>query len=256
MPPPFPGMNPYLEREVVWHDFHERFLILGAGIIGAQVRPDYVVRVDDHVFIDESPDEPRRALGRADLGIARAVPAIEHEPDVAVLEAPTRIRVPPTDFTREIFLEVIDRRSREVVTVIELLSPSNKRKSGVNRAQYLAKRAALLASRTHLVEIDLLRGGEPMPGEDRPDCCYSVLVSRAEERPDAGFWPLAMADRLPIIPIPLRSPHPDARLDLQELLHRVYDEAGYEYDIYDGPPAPPLTEAQTAWAAPFLTAGE
>lgn len=256
MPSPFPGMNPYLEREVVWHDFHERFLIFGAGIIGAQVRPDYVVRVDDHVFIDEPVDEPRRAVGRADLGIARTIPAVEHEPDLAVLEAPARIRVPQVDITREVFLEVIDRRSREVVTVIELLSPSNKRKSGVNRLQYLAKRTALLASRTHLVEIDLLRGGEPMPGEDRPECCYSVLVSRVEERPDAGFWPLAMADRLPTIPIPLRPPHPDARLDLQELLNRVYDEAGYEYDIYDGPPVPPLTEAQTEWAAPFLPADD
>ncbi len=253
MPSPFPGMNPYLEREVVWHDFHERFLILGAGIIGAQVRPDYVVRVDDHVFVHELPEEPRRPSGRADLGITRTRPAeVEAERGVAVLEAPTRIRVPPLDVTREVFLQVVDRRSREVVTVIELLSPSNKRKGGVDRAQYLAKRAALLASRAHLVEIDLLRGGEPMPGEDRPDCCYSVLVSRVEERPDAGFWPLALADRLPVIPIPLRAPHPDARLDLQALLHRVYDEAGYEYDIYDGPPVPPLTEVQAAWAAPFL----
>lgn len=186
MPSPFPGMNPYLEREVVWHDFHERFLIFGAGIIGAQVRPDYVVRVDDHVFIDEPADEPRRAVGRVDLGIARTIPAVEHE---AVLEAPARIRVPQVDITREVFLEVIDRRSREVVTVIELLSPSSKRKSGVNRLQYLAKRTALLASRTHLVEIDLLRGGEPMPGEDRPECCYSFWSAGSRSGPTPAFGP-------------------------------------------------------------------
>ncbi len=212
MPSPFPGMNPYLEREIAWHDFHERFLILGAGLIGSQVRPNHVVRIDDHIFVHEH--------------LA----------------------------TREVYLEILARHSREVVTVVELLSPSNKRKSGADRTPYLSKRRTVLASRAHLVEIDLLRGGEAMPGEDRPVCCFSVLVSRAEERPDAGFWPLGLSDPLPVIPIPLHAPHADATLDLQELLHRVYDEAGYEYDIYDGPPQPPLNEDDATWSRQFVPA--
>jgi hypothetical protein len=171
-----------------------------------------------------------------------------------VLDAPARIRVPQADVTREAYLEIIDRHSREVVAVIELLSPSKKRRSGPDRAQYLAKRTNGLASQTHLVEIDLLRGGEAMPGEDRPECSYSVLVSRVEDRPDAGFWPLGLSDRLPVIPIPLRAPHADASLDLQVLLNRVYDEAGYEYDIYDGPPQPALTAEENAWAKNFIPA--
>lgn len=255
MPSPFPGMNPYLERDIAWHDFHERFLILGAGIIGAQVRPNYVVRVDDHIFVHELPDEPRQPTGRADLSIA-PTPRQAAPPggEVAVLEAPARIRVPQGEVTREAYLKILDRHSREVVTVVELLSPSNKRKSGTDRAQYLAKRRNVLASRTHLIEIDLLRGGEAMPGEDRPECSYSVVVSRVEDRPDAGFWPLALSDRLPVIPIPLRAPHADASLDLQELLHRVYDEASYEYYIYDGPPHPSLNAEEEAWAKTFLPA--
>lgn len=208
MPSPFPGMNPYLERDIAWHDFHKRFLILGAGIIGAQIRPDYIVRVDDHIGMP--------------------------------LEA---------------YLSIIDRQSREVVTVVELLSPANKQKSGPDRVQYLARRDAVLASQASLVEIDLLRGGEPMPGEPRPSCAYSVLVSRPGERPDSGFWPLELSGRLPVVPIPLRSPRPDASLDLQALLHRVYDEAGYEFYIYDGPPQPALTPEEAAWAEPFLAQG-
>lgn len=253
MPSPFPGMNPYLERDIAWHDFHERFLILGAGLIGAQVRPNYVVRVDDHLFVHELPDEPRRTSGRADLAITPTPRRVEPPGGaVAVLDAPNRIRVPQGEVTHEAYLEILDRHTREVVTVVELLSPSNKRKGGTDRAGYLAKRRNVLASRSHLVEIDLLRGGEAMPGEDRPDCVYSVLVSRVEERPEAGFWPLGLADRLPVIPIPLRAPHPDATLDLQALLHRVYDEAGYEYDIYDGPPQPALNAEEAAWARPFI----
>jgi hypothetical protein len=26
MPSPFPGMNPWLEQDALWHDFHQRFL--------------------------------------------------------------------------------------------------------------------------------------------------------------------------------------------------------------------------------------
>jgi len=248
-------MDPYLERDIVWHDFHERFLILGAGVIGAQVRPNFIVRVDDHIYVHELPDAPRLLAGRADLAITPAPRPASPSGDVAVIEPPTRLRVPPVDVTREAYLEIVDRHSREVVTVIELLSPSNKRRGGVDRAQYLAKRATVMESRTNLVEIDLLRGGEPPPVEDRPDCCYSVLVSRVDERPDVGFWPIALADRLPIVPIPLHPPHPDARLDLQELLDRVYDEAGYEYYIYDGPPHPSLSEREAAWARPFVPVG-
>jgi hypothetical protein len=159
--------------------------------------------------------------------------------------------LPVVDVAREAYVEIRDRHSQELVTVLELLSPSNKR-SGPDREQYLAKRGQILSSPAHLVEIDLLRGGEPMPSEDRPTCTYSVLVSRAEERPLAGFWPLGLRERLPAIPIPVRPPHPDATLDLQELLHRVYEEAGYEYYIYQGAPQPPLATEDAVWARPFV----
>lgn len=251
MPSPFPGMNPFLERSTVWHDCHERFLILGAGVIGAQVRPNFIVKIDEHVYVRELPDEPRRFAGRSDLGISPTRSRAATAEGVAVIEAPARIRMTAVDVERETFLEIRDRDSMEVVTVIELLSPSNKRK-GPDRDQYLAKRAQMLASPAHLVEIDLLRVGDPMPGEDRPSCSYSVTVSRAEERPEAGFWPIGLRDPLPGIPIPLRSPHPDAMLDLQALLHRVYDEAGYEFYVYDGVPEPPLSPDDTAWARQFL----
>ena len=64
----------------------------------------------------------------------------------------------------------------------------------------------------------------------------------------AGFWPVGLRDRLPEIPIPLRPPHPDARLDLQEILHRIYDGAGYAYDICEGSPSPTLSPDDDAWA--------
>src|SRR4051794_37770421 len=138
MPSPFPGMNPYLEQEDVWHDFHERFLPTAAEVIGAQVQTGYIVKIDEHVYVHE---------------------------------------LSAVDIESEAFLEIRDRRSRVLVAVVELLSPLNKRK-GPDHAQYLAKRRQILASSAHLVEIDLLRGGTTMPIEDRPPCTYSVMVSR------------------------------------------------------------------------------
>jgi hypothetical protein len=251
MPSPFPGMNPYLEQDDAWHDFHERFLPLVADLLVTQVRPNYIVKIDEHVYVHEIPPEPRRFLGRADFAVVRRPLPVEPRPGVGLLEAPAHVGLPALDVERLAFVEVRDRRSRELVTVVELLSPSNKR-LGSDRDQYLAKREQILGSSAHLVEIDLLRGGKPMPVLDRPDCDYSVLVSRVNQRPDAGFWPIRMRSHLPEIPIPLRAPDADARLDLQAILHRLYDAAGYEDYIYGGDPDPPLAQEDLAWARTFV----
>lgn len=254
MPSPFPGMNPYLEQEDAWHDFHERFLPAAAEVIGAQVQPHFIVKIDEHVYVHERPAASRRWLGRADLGITPTRTEGEPAPALGLIEAPVSIKLPAVDIEREAYLEVRDRRSRELVTVVELLSPANKR-AGPDREQYLTRRRRVLASPAHLVEIDLLRGGAPMPPEVRPSGAYSALVSRVEDRPAAGLWPIGLRDRLPTIPIPLRPPHPDARLDLQAILHRVYEAAGYHFYIYDNPPSPALAPDDAAWCRSLLPPG-
>ena len=247
MPSPFPGMNPYLEQDALWHDFHLRFLPALSARLVPQVVPKYIVMLEEHLYVHELPPGPGHLLGRADLSVARPPVAPAGELALGVAEAPARVRLLAEDVERVPFLEIRDRQGRELVTVVELLSRSNKR-PGPDRDQYLAKRRELLRGRAHLVEIDLLRGGRPMPLADRPECAYSVLVSRVEERPDAGFWPIGLRAPLPVIPIPLRPPDAEARVDLQEVLHRVYDEAGYEHFIYTGAPEPALAPDDAAWA--------
>jgi hypothetical protein len=151
------------------------------------------------------------------------------------------------------FLEVRDRSGRELVSVIELLSPSNKR-AGDDREQYLTKRRELIRSAAHLVEIDLLRGWTPMPQAGRPECDYSVMVSLAEKRPAADFWPVKLRERLPVIPIPLRAPDTAPQVDLQAALHRAYDGPGYEHFIYSGEPEPPLSADDADWARQLISA--
>lgn len=254
MPSPFPGMNPYLEQADVWHDFHEAFLPFVRDQIVAQLANHYVVKIDDHVYIHEPSAEQRALLGRGDAFVAERhpLPLGETATVAARATAPAQIRLPAVDIERLSFLEIRDRRDRRIVTVIELLSPTNKY-SGADRVQYLGKRGHLLASLTHLVEIDLLRGGPRMPFDSPvPPCDYCVMVSRAEARPEADIWPLALRDSLPPIPIPLRSPDPDAMLDLQAALHHIYDGAGYANYIYDGAPEPALRADDATWATALL----
>ncbi len=252
MPSPFPGMNPYIERASVWHDFHERWIPLAAELIGAQVLPRYYVRIDEHMYIHELSGDERRFLGRADVLVPALAPsAAASAAASSVLEAPAEVGIPAVDVETLSFLEIRDRDRHELITVVELLSPCNKY-AGPDREQYLAKARQLQRSWVHFVEIDLLRGGPRMPWLNMPECDYCVVVSRVERRPRAGFWPVRLRERLPEIPIPLRIGEVDARLDLQQTLHRIYDAAGYGYHIYAGPPEPQLAGADATGAAQFV----
>lgn len=242
MPSPFPGMNPYLEQADVWQDFHQSFIPLLRQFLSAQVRPKYLVKIE----------EQRRLIGRGDIAVSRI--GSTSVGGAAVLDAPVVGRVPLiADVERHAFLEIRDRGSRQLVTVLELLSPSNKN-SGPDRQQYLAKRRQLLASHVHLVELDLLRGGPRLPLDDLPLCDYCVMVSRYEDRPNVGLWPIALRDKFPTIPIPLIAPE-RATLDLQAALHQVYDAAGYEGYIYASEPIPPLQGADVEWARRLIATG-
>src|SRR3954468_24683222 len=114
MPSPFPGMNPYFEQAGHWQDFHTEFLSAMRRELAPRLAPNYIVQLEEHIDIHDLPPEPRRSPGRADLSVTR-------------------------DVKRLHFLEIRDRRERELVTVIELLSPSNKR-HGEDREHFLAKR--------------------------------------------------------------------------------------------------------------------
>lgn len=252
MPSPFPGMNPYLEHDDAWHNFHEQFPGVVVETLEPLIGPNYFLKVDEHIYIHELPEEQRRLLGRSDVFVGRTS---EKDPDgakaTATLQAPRHIILPLVDKVGLSFLEIRDRRTRRLVTVIELLSPSNKL-PGSDRDQYEVKRAEVLASQTHFVEIDLLRGGARMPFVDEVACAYCVLVSRYHQRPRADVWPIALREPLPCIPIPLGRNDAEPELDLQAILHRLYDTGGYAKFIYATEPDPPLAPEDAAWSSSLV----
>lgn len=250
MQSPFPGMNPYIEQDDVWEDFYHNFLTWAQAALNSQLGENYFARVESRVYIREVPDDERRFFGRADVAVTAVS---EHQPRTAVAElaAPVELVLPTVDIGRDAWLEIRDRRDRRVVTIIELLSPTNKRR-GPDRDAYLSKRNGILASQTHLVEIDLRRGGERPALPPLPDCDYYVFISQYEVRPRIGFWPLALRDPLPRIPVPLSDPDPPVELDLQGVLQKAFESADYAKTIYSETPDPPLSAADAAWAAQFI----
>src|SRR5262249_52914227 len=126
MPSPFPGMNPYLEHSEVWHDFHESILPRVRDALVAQVGRDYVVKIEEHIYVQEVPEESARLIGRGDVSLSQGHPVPSRmEGGTAVLDAPTEVIPVIADEFRESFLEIRDRSKRELITVIELLSPAN-----------------------------------------------------------------------------------------------------------------------------------
>jgi hypothetical protein len=153
------------------------------------------------------------------------------------------------DVERHASLAIRDRRSRQLITALNLLRPTHK-VAGPIRGDFLQRRQHLLDGRVNVVEIDLRRGGKRP--STIPSCDYYALVARAEQLPRLDVWPITLRARLPVIPIPLSPPDADVALDLQDVLNAAYDSADYGKFIYDETPEPPLSPDEATWARQFI----
>lgn len=251
MPSPFPGMDPYLERPALWPDVHLGLIRATQVALTRLLAPRYVVMVEERTYVASL--EPATFLGRPDVAVIGPPVATAAERSASTMLSgtiePLVVELPVAYEVHERFLEIRDAGAGRVITVIEILSPSNKL-PGDGRAQYLHKREAVLASQSNLVEIDLLRAGEPMPIFRGTVSHYRVLISRAWQRPQAHLFAFDVPSPIPTFPIPLRRADDEPLLDLDDLLHRTYDETRYDLRIdYDAPADPPLPADQSAWAA-------
>lgn len=145
-------------------------------------------------------------------------------------------------------IEIRDVAERRLVTVIEILSPENKRGRGFR--EYATKRIEILETDTHLIEMDLLRLGQRIELiGDLPRAAYYVFVSRWTRRPNTQVYAIQLRDQLPTIPIPLLPPDPDAQLDLQAALAACFELVGYERLLDYSQTLPELSAEDAAWIA-------
>ena len=256
---PFPGMDPYLEMPHVWPGVHTFLITAFAELLNKRLRPHYIADIEERVYLspDNDPGEEQQRI--PDLWIERRghgtgnSSAPDRDGTVAVAE-PLVVTTLQDDETHERRIEIRTANNRRLVTVIELLSPANKVAGAEGRTSFLEKRLEVISSRAHWVEIDLLRRGLSLPVRKRLEPHeYFVHVSPVELRPKGRVWPIRLQSPLPIISIPLRSPDPDAPLDLQKSLDLVYERGAYDLKVdYTKPPIPALPPALAKWSNKLL----
>ncbi len=254
MASPFPGMDPYLEDPAVWPGLHDRLIVYGSDALQPLLLPGYYVEIRERVYFEQSRDViyPYATLHRR-----RPAPPRASSTGVVTADEPTVFRIETRQ--RESFLEIRSVGSREVVTVIEFISPANQYGAGQGREEYRDKQEQVLGSRASLVEIDLLRRGSPVvvapPGEllTLPHFDYLACVSRAGSRSHVEVYAVTLRERLPRIAIPLREPDPDVVLDLPSIITHCYDNGAYAVRVdYDQPPPEPFRPEDEAWADALL----
>ncbi len=272
MPSHFPGMDPYLEAPAVWPDFHERLasemsvelnrILPGPYYALLQMRPELGVV------------EERKARQRIvpDVAVVRHPRSQPVPSGITTLERPRREVSQSVEMTvhieaiRHQFVEIRDSMNgHKLITLIEILSPSNKR-PGPDRDAYQRKQREVLESDASLIELDLLRSGErvlpdlnlqALLSQFEPPADYVVFVNRSWQRSEGvGYqvFPFGLREWLPCIPIPLQQGEPEIPFDLQYVFNRVYDGGPYRRGAvdYSSPPIPPLSEADKAWAEQLL----
>jgi hypothetical protein len=245
---PFPGFNPFLELPAYWPDFHTRFVNYWCEAVAEALPYDYEASIGERVYlVEKEPD--RKKLVLPDISLLECGErnsSFESKGNIATLE-PVTIPVTILDGPRESYIEILYQPDKSLVTTLELLSPTNKFPPG--RAEYLSKRNSLMKQAVHLVELDLLRTGERLPfAEPLPEADYYYIVSDYEQRPDCQVYSWNIAQALPTLPIPLRSPDSDIFVSLAEVFKTAFERGRFERRIdYRQKPPGTWNDAASQW---------
>jgi hypothetical protein len=248
-------MDPYLEAPDIWPDFHDGL----AGQLRAEL--NHTLPAPYYARLEMRPE-----VGIVDEGgsTRRIVPdvSVVRPPQPAPGAGPVEVIV-HSEPLRHAVVEIRDpTRGHKLITLIEIVGPSNKR-PGLDRRAYLQKQKEVLDSDANLIELDLLRTGDRLLAnlslQDQvarldPSPDYLVLVNRAWLRVGDALayqvFAVLVTEPLPCIPVPLRQGQEEVPLDLQFVFNRVYESGPYWRGAvdYEQPPQPPLPDNQAAWA--------
>lgn len=257
MRPPFPGMDPWLEDPDLWPDVHNSLIVSIRDAIAPLVRPRYFAGVDSRTTVLSGSDQDH--IYRPDVKIRTADIKAPDQPGRLAVAEPANtgsyhvVMPMPDDEIEEAFLTIKELPSRQLVTVLEVLSPTNKKTKRARR-EYLDKRRELLGSGVNFVEIDLLRSGQAMPPQKTElTSDYRILIFRPRRGRAVHLYGFTYRDEIPRIPIPLLPEDPEPSLNLNDVLHSAYDRAGYDLTIdYHKPPRPRLRREDKEWVEAIL----
>jgi hypothetical protein len=254
MKSPFPGMDPFLELH--WGDVHQTLIVYARDVLQPRLPDDLLARIEERVYVESSQSGRSRRI----------------VPDLRVSESYRQSAEPPSEFREnaiadaepivfemdelevsESFITICEAEGGAVITIIEFLSPANKR-PGPGQLKYREKQTEALQSAASLVEIDLVRSGErvlalptpEIPAPHRDD--YLACISPGWRRNRRELYTMPLRRRLPNIPIPLRQHESPVSLDLQRLIDQAYAAGRYHKLDYSAALNPTLPAADAAWA--------
>jgi hypothetical protein len=243
-------MDPYLEPH--WLDVHTVLIGEARRALNRSLPPGLVARAEERVAV-ESDDHRLYALG-PDVRVFSPSSADQDSGGIAI-QAPFELVV-DLDPVIERFLRVFDESGR-LLTVIEFISPTNKRRPGLTA--FRRKREKLLKADVHVVEVDLVRAGNwralmrPEGAPAEAISVYRTTVRTAGRPPRCFLFPITLRQPLPDIPIPLRRTDQPVDLPLQALFDAAYADGRYDQTIdYSRPLDPPLEAKDAAWAEQLL----
>jgi hypothetical protein len=257
-PNPFPGMNPFFEQQ--WRDAHTTLITYLRDALQERLPADLMARTEEEV-VAVGVGQAARTY-RPDAQVRE--PWTLKEPDATALTlsqpgtpATEPIRVLMDEET-ERWIEIQDQSGR-LITVLELLSPSNKIEMA-ERDRYRQKRRAFISGGVNLVEIDLVRQGAPVFPEvvrnvlRKAGATYGVCVFRATRPKEHEVYPISLRGRLPVIRVPLRPTDADVVVDLQPLIDRCHERGRYHLLNYRVQLDPPFHPEDAAWVDEVLRA--
>jgi len=248
---PFPGMDPYLEDQGRWPDFHGRVITYGCDVVSQALPDDYIAQMGEEVRVVSWQEGHDRVM-RPDVAIVRQDRSGGTEAFgsgmVATLEPIAIPFAAAVDEVRDTWIEIRRLPDERLVTAIEILSPTNKGSSGLT--EYLDKRHRLRTQGVNLVEIDLLIAGRRLPmAKPLPPGHFFTIISRAGKSEIGDVYAWSIQRPLPTIPIPLENPDPDVFLDLAEIFALAYQRGRYARLInYDRPLDLPIHPQDKEWA--------
>jgi hypothetical protein len=249
---PFPGVDPFIEANDRWIGFHNAMMVYASEELNAVLPENYAAFIEERLELVDGPDASRVTI--PDLSVGRDIYSDSGSAGTAVLTepslAPSVLTLPDYDPVSEAYIDIRRLPDQELVTSIELLSPTNKDPHG-GSSKYRAKRADTISQNVNLVEIDLLLAGRrPEVIGKMPAGHFFAYISRASQRPRCDVYGWSLRDALRVIPIPLRSPDPDVTLDLALAFSMPYERNRYRKTLrYDKALTESFAESDRSWIA-------
>jgi hypothetical protein len=254
---PFPGMNPFLE--IRWADAHTALIGYVRDALSENLPADLSVIAEEGLHIDSASGAELNF--RADVAISQQTairlpempPAKSGGSSTVTLAKPEIIRAPTTH--RWLEIRHVDDR---LITVIEIVSPSNKTLGGAKK--FAERQENLLHSGVNIVDIDLIRGGvRPIPETylsllkpDTDRTTYVIMSGLGNDPQVRNVYYCPLSERLPAITIPLRPTDEVLTLDLQPLVDRCYQMGRYWQVSQRGLPGLPLEKEERDWMQQLL----